>query len=359
MKLLYIYDQMPQTYQAYLSNLLTELKQSIDVKTLSYSNDKEADFIIISYGTKDKIQRLASKTGLSKNKSLDIKIMNSYDIVHLQHSYLYPKLQPFFNSNSIKPKIVITLRGGDTYIKPWFSQKWKSFYKERSTYIDAFITVSQHQKEYLQKWGVSENKIHVIPVSFGNKTNAKPKYPSKDKIRIVSAHRMCWEKNIEGNLRVMKTLKEKGFAVQYDLYGDGHDKGQVYYLIDKYNLINEVNFIGKVENDVFKAKLSTYDFFLQLSHSEAFGASVIEAQSMGVPAIISNSGGLPETITENESGFCVDSWDVEKATNAIIDLFVNKEKYYQFSANAIENSNSKFTTQHEVALLQRLYKSLI
>ena len=358
MKLLYLYDQMPKVYQTYMAALLKELKKEIDVKVLSYDEDKEADYNITSYGLKDKLQRLASKTSLSKSNSLDIKIMNEYDVVHLQHSYLYPKLFPFFKEHIKKPKIVITLRGGDTYVKPWVSEKWKMFYKINSKYIDTFITVSRHQKEYLQKWGVSEEQIHVIPVSFGNKTNAKPKFPSDGKIRIVSAHRMCWEKNIEGNLRVIKTLIEKGYSVQYDVYGDGPDKGQLLYLIDKYNLEKEVNYLGKVENEVFKKRLANYDFFLQLSHSEAFGASVIEAPSMGIPAIISNNGVLPETIIPNKSGYCVDSWNVEEAVIRIVELHGEGDKYFQFSKKAIENSNSKFTTKDEVNSLLKLYSSL-
>jgi len=358
MKLLYLYDQIPKVYQTYMATLLKEIKKEVDVKVLSYDDDKEADYNIASYGIKDKLQRLASKTSLSKNNSLDIKIMNEYEVVHLQHSYLYPKLFPFFKEKIKKPKIVITLRGGDTYVKPWINEKWKSFYKENSEYIAAFITVSQHQKEYLQKWGVSEEQIYVIPVSFGNNVNAKPKFPSDGKIKIVSAHRMCWEKNIEGNLRVIKLLKEKGHSVEYDVYGDGPDKGQLLYLIDKYNLKEEVNYLGKVENEVFKKRLHGYDFFLQLSHSEAFGASVIEAQSMGIPAIISNSGGLPETIIPNKSGYCVDSWNVEEAVIRIVELHGERDEYFQFSKKAIENSNSKFTTKDEVNSLLKLYNSL-
>jgi len=359
MKLLYLYDTMPKAYQAYMATLLEVLKKEVSVKVLTYNDGNNTDHNVISYGFKDRLQRFVSKVKLSKDTSLDIRIMKGYDIVHLQHSYLYSKLQPFFNNEVNKPKLVITLRGGDTYIKPWISDKWKLFYKENSTYIDAFITVSQHQKQYLQKWGVSENKIHVIPISFGSTSKATPKYPSDKMIKIVSAHRMCWEKNIEGNLRVIKTLKEQGYAVQYDVYGDGPDKGQLLYLIDKYNLTAEVNYFGKVENKVFKSKLPNYDFFLQLSHSEAFGASVIETQSMGIPAIISNTDGLPETIHKSKSGFCVDSFDINSATNHILALYNNPKMYYSFSNEAIAYSNANFKTTNEVKKLIYLYKNLV
>jgi len=361
MKLLYIYDKMPSTYQEYLIVLLQELKKRIPLNVLVYDDDDDdrADYNMKSYSLKKKIHQLVSKLKLTQRPTLDVRIMSNYDIIHLQHSYLFPKLSSFFKDSLIKPKIVITLRGADTYIKPWIYEKWEVFYKTQSQYIAAFITVSNHQKEYLQKWGVSEDKIYVIPVSFGNKTNAQPKYPSIDRIKIVSAHRMCWEKNIEGNLRVIKLLKEKGYSVQYDIFGDGPDKGQVFYLIDKYNLEEEVTYYGKIENELFKSKLIDYDFFLQLSHSEAFGASVIEAQSKGVPCIVSNSGGLPEAININKSGFCVKPYNIDEAVNYIVDLYLNPDKYFSFSKEAIRNSNENFTVEIEVKKLMNLYNSLI
>lgn len=359
MKLLYVYDKMPRVYQEYMNVLLQKLKKRTALAILTYSDENEADYNIKSNRVKRKFHKVLSKlTGPSKSTA-DINIMRNYDIVHIQHSYLFLKLTPFFKDTINKPKIIITLRGADTYIRPWAYEKWEELYRTQSQYIDAFVTVSQHQKEYLQRWGVAEHKIHVIPVSIGLKTKALPKYPSEDIIKIVSAHRMCWEKNIDGNLRTIKLLKEKGHAVRYDIYGDGPDIGQVYYLVDKYELQDEVNIYGKVENEVFKKRLPMYDLFLQLSHSEAFGASVIEAQSMGVPAIISNTDGLPETIMENKSGFCVEPNNIETAVKHILDLINNKEMYYSFSEKAIKNSNDNFSIDMEVDKLLKLYKGLI
>lgn len=350
---------MPKTYQEYLNILLHEIKQKTPLKILSYSNEKEADYNVTPSSLRRKLHKPLSKLTSALESNKDIRIMHNYDIIHLQHSYLFIKLGPFFNGAIKKPVIVITLRGADTYLRPWVYEKWKIFYSAQSQYIDAFITVSQHQKDYLQRWGVSESKIHVIPISLGSKTISAPKYPSDTTIKIISAHRMCWEKNINGNLRTVKLLKEAGYNVQYDIYGDGPDKAQVSYLIDKYNLEFEANYRGEVDNTTYKKKLLDYDIFLQLSHSESFGASVIEAQSMGLPVIISNSDGLPETIVEGESGFCVDPNNSEEAASHIIDLFTDREKYYSFSEQGIRYSNANFSSDIEADKLIKLYNALM
>ncbi len=358
-KILYLFDHYPTLYQEYLATLLHQIKRQLDVKVLTYTNNEKADYNVISYGFSDKLQRVKHKLQLSKYPSLDVKIMDRFDIIHLQHSYLFPKLQPFFKEGIKKPKIIITLRGADTYIKPWVNEKWKELYKTNAQFIDAFVTVSQHQKEYLQKWGVSKEKIYVIPVSFGNKFNAIPKKTNKKKIKIVSAFRMCWEKNINGNLLLIRKLKEKGIPLQYDVFGDGHDKGQLLYLIDKYNLTNEVSYKGKIENKAFVEQLDIYDFYLQLSHSESLGMSVIEAQTRGLPVIVSNEGGLPEIVLHNQTGFLVDTHRIEQAMDYIIELWNSPGKYTQFSTQAIAHAQESFNVNRECDNLTHLYQTLV
>jgi glycosyltransferase involved in cell wall biosynthesis len=357
MKILYIYEKMPSTYQQYLSNLLMLVKTSLFVKTLAYSKIKKTNYAINTYGLKDYFQRFFFKLNLSKYKTLDVKVFYKFDIIHLQHSFLFNKFKPLIY-NTKKPKIVVTLRGGDTYVKPWTSLSWVSFYKN-SDHIDAFITMSEHQKQYLHRnWKVPLSKVHVIPISFGNHSNAQPKYPNERKLKLVSAFRMTWEKNIEGTVRFAKMLKDKGVDFQYDIYGDGQDLGQLYYLVDKFDLKQFVNLKGKIDNNILKSKLINYDFFVQLSLSEAFPTSVLEAQSVGLPCVVSNSGGLSEAVINNETSIVYEYNEVEKMVQECLEIWNDKELYFAYSKNAIEFVNDNFTLKHEEEKLTKLYKSL-
>lgn len=358
MKILYIYEKMPSTYQQYLSNLLLLVKEPLGVKTLVYSKNKKADYNIHTYGLQDYFQRFLYKLKLTKHKTLDVKVFDTFDIIHLQHSFLFNKIIPLLKQKN-RPKVIITLRGGDTYIKPWIDKRWKEFYKDYGNSVDAYITVSQNQKEYLQKWGVSENKIQVIPVSFGNHSNAKPKLPNENKLMLVSAFRMTWEKNIEGSIQFAKSLKEKGIDFQYDIYGSGNDLGQLYYLVDKYDLSKNVFIKGKIENDLLKKELIKYDFFVQLSISEALSVSVLEAQSVGLPCVVSNSGGLPGAVINGETAIVLPYNEIEKMAVEMVSIWQDKEEYYQYSKNAIEYVNNNFTLKKEEEKLTELYKSLI
>jgi len=358
MKVLYLYDTMPGLYQNYLRVLLKALQDNISVKTLSYDGASEADYPIQSRGVSNKFQKLSHKIGWSNSPSEDAKVMSEFDIVHVQHSYLRNKLSHFSTSEK-KPKLVVTLRGGDTYMKPWHSPDWRDFYKEKSQHIDAFVVMSEHQKQYLQRWGVSEDKIEVIPISFGYPSNAKPKYPNKDKMKLISAFRMTWEKNIEGCVRFASELKKQGVPFSYDIFGDGKDLAQLYFLVDKYNLTDVVHIKGKINNDELKSRLTDYDFFLQLSFSEALPTTILEAQSAGLPCVVSNAGGIPEAVLKNETALVEDYMEINKLATDCSALWNDKERYYSFSKKSIEHCNQYFATPVECEKLIALYEKLL
>ena len=365
-KIVQVFDTYPLFYQPYISLVIDKLRVNDKIEnTINAYNgvsDKKVK-VLPSYYIRRVIERLYFVFNRNKPKLnyAELKYLkNKIDIVHIQHSYLFPKILGLLEiPKEERPKIVITLRGGDTYVKPWIDKRWLDFYKNSGNKIDMFITMSKHQKMYLQRWGVNEKNIKVIPISFGAKVNSSPKQVNPKKIKIISAFRMCWEKNIDGNIRVIKNLVDKGYNVQYDIFGDGHDMGQVYYLIERYNLEKFINVKGKIDNEFFKEILPNYDFYLQLSLSESAGATIIEAQSKGVPCIISNSDGMPEMIIDDQTGYSIPYYDTITASAKIIELHKNKEKYYKFSKKAIEFVNSKFSVEQETKSLLDLYKNLI
>ncbi|MAL23601.1 MAG: hypothetical protein CMP05_00180 [Xanthomarina sp.] len=365
-KTIQLFENYNESYQPYIPPVLDALKASLmEVLIYAFKGGASTGITILPSYTKRRILQWLYNIRYSNQSRLDyVSIMamrKQVDILHLQQSYLFPKIISLLSLPSKKrPKVIITLRGGDTYVKPWYSEKWFDFYTQYGNMVDAFIVMSEHQKEYLnRKWQIDKQRIHVIPISFGHAFDASVKQVDTKVMRIVSAFRMCWEKNIAGNLLAVKILKDRGIHVQYHLYGDGADSGQAYYLIDKYNLQDCVAYHGRLDNSELKAQLKRYDFYLQLSYSESLGMSVIEAQSQGIPAIVSNSDGLPEVVVHNQTGFCVAPHDSEAAATHLLQLWQNPDLYKQFSQEAIAFSHQHFSVETEVEALRRLYKSLI
>lgn len=368
MKVFQVFESYPLFYQPYIPPVIDALckKNGHDIKIVAFKgkSEKANEAIVLP---KYNVRRTIVKTSRLLNKQyrgldyLEIKaIREKVDIVHIQHSFLFAKVINLLKQpKKGRPKIVITLRGGDTYIKPWISGRWRDFYKNYGNKVDAFVVMSEDQKKYLSdKWGVDKEVIHVIPISFGKRFRSIPKAQDNNCIKLVSVFRMCWEKNIADSLRFVKALKQKNIPVSYDVYGDGPDFGQVFYLRDKFGLIDEVNILGKINNEDLKKKIKIYDFILQLSFSESLGMSVIEAQSMGVPAIVSKNGGLPEIIQDGINGVVVDLESLKDGVDKVFSIWDSQSDYFTMSKNAIERVQQKYSVENEVERLTNLYKQL-
>jgi glycosyltransferase involved in cell wall biosynthesis len=354
-KLSYIFESYPVFYQPYIDPIVDFFKNE---------NSYNLDIIRVSSNQSKFKRKLNELTKVINSKILkssytDLqKNILKQDIVHIQHSYLFSHVKKISKeAEKNRPKLVITLRGADTFIKPLINKKWSDFYRE--DFMDAYVVMSNDQKAKLQSLGIKSKKIYVIPISFGKPFSIEPKKVNQNKIKIISAFRLCWEKNINANLLVVKEIVEKGYSVKYDIYGSGAEKKMLFYLIDKYKLENSVFYKGAIPNDELKSKFAFYDFYLQLSLSESFGMSVVEAQTYGLPAITSNVGGLPDIVVDGKTGFTVNPNSYKGAATNLLNLWKDEETYTEFSSSAIKYSQENFNTQQETNKLIELYKSLI
>lgn len=96
-------------------------------------------------------------------------------------------------------------------------------------------------------------------------------------------------------MKAIRDLKRKGFNYKYFLLGGGNNKRLMNYVL-KYNLENDVFFLGsKPHYEVFDC-MKKMDLYIQPSLQEGLPRAVVEAMSVGMPIIGSNAGGIPEII---------------------------------------------------------------
>jgi colanic acid/amylovoran biosynthesis glycosyltransferase len=90
-------------------------------------------------------------------------------------------------------------------------------------------------------------------------------------------------------------------------------------------------FTVRLTSDEVQTELETAMVYCQPSiamdnrHEEALALNIVEAQSMGVSAVVFNSGGMSEALIENESGHVVEQRYTSELAVKIVDLFTDKE----------------------------------
>lgn len=105
----------------------------------------------------------------------------------------------------------------------------------------------------------------------------------------------------KGQQYVMKALgemKKRGIAsFEYQLVGSG-DQTYLKKIAHKYNVSDQVLFIGSLPHNEVMNWLDQIDIYVQPSKQEGLPRALIEAMSRGVPAFGARTGGIPELLDE-------------------------------------------------------------
>jgi glycosyltransferase involved in cell wall biosynthesis len=88
---------------------------------------------------------------------------------------------------------------------------------------------------------------------------------------------------------------------------------------------------------------------------EALGLTSLEAQASGVPVVVSDSGGLPETVSPGKSGFVFANRSVEQLGELVVDLLVNRSRRDAMAAAAREWAVTTFSWDAIAARLEAEY----
>ena len=110
------------------------------------------------------------------------------------------------------------------------------------------------------------------------------------------------------------------------IIGDGSEVGNLKRLAQKLGVIQNCDFVGRVEHTKVPFWLSKMDIYVALSRfdSESFGVAVLEASAMGLPVIVSNAGGLPEVVSHLKTGIIVAKENPIQAYKALERLYFDK-----------------------------------
>ncbi len=116
---------------------------------------------------------------------------------------------------------------------------------------------------------------------------------------------------------------------------------------------------GYVNDPKTMAKLySAADVYLFPTLAETFGMTIVEAMSCGLPVVTFETGGVPEIVENEESGFVVEYKNGEKLVEALEKLLNNDELREKMAENAIEASK-KFSSEMMALEYLRLYEELL
>jgi glycosyltransferase involved in cell wall biosynthesis len=219
------------------------------------------------------------------------------------------------------------------------------------------ITVSRSNKLLISKnWEVTEVKQQFINVVYNCIIEQKAPHKSNtiddNKINIVTSGHVIGYKNPVMWVNVAAAVTKIMTDVNFLWLGNGP-------LLETCETMVERN-----ERIVFKGAVTNTDEYLQNatiyyqpSLYETHGIAVVEAMHSSLPCIVSNVGGLPESVVNNYNGLLVDAENHEQHIEVLTKILRDQHKLKTYGQNSFKRFNELFSYDHFKGNMDSIYLS--
>ena len=166
--------------------------------------------------------------------------------------------------------------------------------------------------------------------------------------KLISIGRFSYAKNFDNIPDICRRIRNMGLDIIWYLIGYGGDEALIRKRISENGMEEYVKILGKKENPY--PYIKACDLYVQPSRYEGKCISVIEAQILGKPVVITDYA-TSESQLENDVDGVVVPLDNEKCAKGIADLLRNQKKMKQLSDNCAQK---EYSCSEDIDLLYRI-----
>ncbi len=158
-------------------------------------------------------------------------------------------------------------------------------------------------------------------------------------------------------VEILAKAREQGENVRLVMVGDGPELSAVKHLAKTLGVADDTIFVGKKSN--IADYLGVSDIFLLPSELESFGLAALEAQACELPVIATRIGGIPEVVSDGETGFLSDVGDVVKMADDTIKLVRDADMRLAFGKRGRELAVERYSTEKIIPQYIAFYESVL
>ena len=279
------------------------------------------------------------------------------DIIHAHFASGYGTL-----AANASVRYLLSVWGDDVYEFPRRSRLHKYLLTRTLNKADKIFSTSRVMAVETNKY-VNRN-IVVIPFGVDIPNFSIQKQPS-NRIRLGIVKVMAEKYGVDVLLRAYHILKNKysNIEMSLDLYGDGPALPSLRKIHEDMRKTlpyraDEVNFHGRIDNEMVPKVLTAIDIFVIPSRSdgESFGVAAVEAGASATACVVSEVGGLPEVVLDGKTGVVIQKDDPQALAAALERLILDKSFRDELGMNARENVIEKYDWNVNVSQMIRMYR---
>jgi phosphatidyl-myo-inositol dimannoside synthase len=239
----------------------------------------------------------------------------------------------------------ILLHGGDLLILR--RQAARSGVKRRTARAllasaSVLVTNSRHTAELCRaildnlELETAQGRVHTIPLGTDpqafrpglDQTAVRRRYGLEAGRWLLSVARLTRHKGIDVGIRVLGRLVREYPDLRYAVAGTGDELAGLQRLARRLGLAERVRFLGYVPDADLPQLYNCAEIYLGLSRFmdervEGFGISLTEASACGLPVVAGRTGGIPDAVSDNETGLLVDPEQPDQVVAAVKALLDN------------------------------------
>ncbi|WP_048331131.1 glycosyltransferase [Bizionia psychrotolerans] len=293
------------------------------------------------------------------------KKLRHVDIFHAQFAMDGVAIAEMKANKLLQAKLITTFHGHDAHFKNdkdliYLQNVYKTLFK-----VSNFVTVNTpYLENQVLELGCSKAIMHVIPMAI-DVQYFKPEQIKaltvNQTVKLISIGRLIEFKGFAYAIEAVKRLVTQGLAVNYTIVGDGVLFAELQDQINALKLQNYITLVGKKSQEEIRSLLGDHHIYLMSSitsakgRCETQGVVTAEAQAMGLPVVAFNTGGVPYTLLDGETGILVAEKDVDACAQAILEMIRNPKRFQNMSHQAREFAVSNFSRKLMTERFKALY----
>ena len=264
-------------------------------------------------------------------------------------------------AEALNVPLVVTLHGYDVTVKDDLMPR--SYTRRRHLLqlrAARFICVSEfiRQQAIAKGFPAEKTLVHYtgIDVAFFNPQQMTHRNPV-----ILFVGRLVPKKGCEYLIRATARVQEVMPNAELVIIGDGPLRQELERQAS--SVLKTFRFLGPQEPVVVKDWMNRAMIFSMPSvvadsgDAEGFGMVFAEAQAMGLPVVSFASGGIPEVVGQERTGFLVTERDCDALASKLLLLLQDNGLWNRLSHAGQENARRLFDIRKQAAALENIYES--
>ena len=241
-------------------------------------------------------------------------------------------------------------------------------------YYHHVVCVSEDLIERVSKLGVPNDRLTLIHNAIDERAFSR-KYPAtqsplrkpngpagpqgvpQGRLLIGAVGRLSPEKAFNNLIKATHVLVEEGFDLALWIAGEGDSRDELQVLINHLGLAERVKLLG------FRADLidlyHAMDLFVLSSLREGLPNVLLEAMAMQVPVVSTKVAGVPNLITDAQTGMLCEIGNIDQLADAMRRVVADNNTRQTLATNARQRIEQQYSFRKRMDKMTAIYDRII